>query len=142
MDSAENGAAQPSKMPHHERLESEAIHILPEAVAETPIPVMLFSTGKDSTVMAHPVVERDGASLVFDDPARMLFKVGETTSERSVRVRTLGCRPLTSAVESQSTDLSSIVRETPGAANSERQGRIGDSEHGGSLEQKKREGYW
>ena len=90
----------------------------------------------------RPVVERDGAWLVVDDPARMRFKAGETMIERSVRFRTLGCWPVTAAVESEATDLFSIVRETLGAANSERQGRIGDSEDGGSLEQKKREGYF
>ena len=90
----------------------------------------------------RPVVERDGAWLVVDDPARMRFKEGEAMSERSVRFRTLGCWPVTAAVESQAADLFSIVRETLGAANSERQGRIGDSEDSGSLEQKKREGYF
>ena len=310
MDRAADGAAQPSGLSHLDRLESEAVHILREAVAEARNPVMLFSAGKDSTVMAHlalrafhpgkppfpllhidstwefgsllafrddfardhgfdlivraneegrsgglnpfdhgerytsamrteplkdaldegdydvifggarrdeeksrakerifsirsaghgwdprqqrpelwhlyntrlaagqsarvfplsnwteadiwsyallhriplaplyfaqvrPVVERDGAWLVVDDPARMRFKAGEATSERSVRFRTLGCWPVTAAVESQATDLFSIVCETLGAANSERQGRIGDSEDGGSLEQKKREGYF
>ena len=91
---------------------------------------------------ARPVVERDGGWLVVDDAARMRFKAREATSERSVRFRTLGCWPVTAAVESHATDLFSIVRETLGAANSERQGRIGDSEDGGSLEQKKREGYF
>ncbi len=91
---------------------------------------------------ASQVVERDGAWLVVDDPARMRFRSGETTSERTVRFRTLGCWPVTAAIESQASDLFAIVRETLGAANSERQGRIGDSEDGGSLEQKKREGYF
>ena len=90
----------------------------------------------------RPVVERDGAWLVVDDPVRMRFKQGETMSERSVRFRTLGCWPVTAAIESEAADLFSIVRETLGASNSERQGRIGDSEDGGSLEQKKREGYF
>jgi sulfate adenylyltransferase subunit 2 len=90
----------------------------------------------------RPVIERDGAWLVVDDPARMRFKAGEAMSERLVRFRTLGCWPVTAAVESHAADLFSIVRETLGAANSERQGRIGDSEDGGSLEQKKREGYF
>ena len=79
MDPAENGAAQPSKMPHHEHLESEAIQTLSAAN---------------------------------------------------------GCGRVTT------TGFSSIVRKTLGAANSERQGRIGDSEYGGSLEQKKRDGYF
>lgn len=90
----------------------------------------------------RPVVARNGAWLVVDDPARMRFRTGETASERMVRFRTLGCWPVTAAVESRAADLLSIVRETLGAAISERQGRIGDSEDGGSLEQKKREGYF
>jgi len=88
------------------------------------------------------VVERDGALLVVDDPARMRFRAGETITDRLVRFRTLGCWPVTAAIESQAADLFAIVRETLGSANSERQGRIGDSEDGGSLEQKKREGYF
>ena len=88
------------------------------------------------------VVERDGALLVVDDPARMRFRAGETMTDRLVRFRTLGCWPVTAAIESQAADLFAIVRETLGSANSERQGRIGDSEDGGSLEQKKREGYF
>ena len=88
------------------------------------------------------VIERDGALLVVDNPARMRFAAGETMTDRLVRFRTLGCWPVTSAIESQATDLFAIVRETLNAANSERQGRIGDSEDGGSLEQKKREGYF
>lgn len=90
----------------------------------------------------RPVVEREGALLVVDDPARMRFRPGETTASRSVRFRTLGCWPVTAAIESGATDLSAILDETRGAASSERQGRIGDSEGGGSLEQKKREGYF
>lgn len=90
----------------------------------------------------RPVVERDKALLVVDDPARMRFRAGETMTDRRVRFRTLGCWPVTAAIESQAADLFAIVRETLGAANSERQGRIGDGEDGGSLEQKKREGYF
>jgi len=90
----------------------------------------------------RPVVERDGALLVVDDPARMRFRAGETVMDRLVRFRTLGCWPVTAAIASEAADLFAIVRETLGAANSERQGRIGDSEDGGSLERKKREGYF
>ncbi len=90
----------------------------------------------------RPVVDRGGALLVVDDPARMRFQPGERTVERRVRFRTLGCWPVTAAVESEATDLLSVVRETLFSANSERQGRIGDNEDGGSLEQKKREGYF
>lgn len=90
----------------------------------------------------RPVVERDKALLVVDDPARMRFHAGETVTDRRVRFRTLGCWPVTAAIESQAADLFAIVRETLGAANSERQGCIGDGDDGGSLEQKKREGYF
>ena len=90
----------------------------------------------------RPIVERDGALLVVDDPARMRFRAGEEMTDRLVRFRTLGCWPVTAAIESPAADLFAIVRETLGASNSERQGRIGDSEDGGSLEQKKREGYF
>jgi len=89
-----------------------------------------------------PVVERDGALLVVDDPTRMRFRAGETAINRTVRFRTLGCWPVTAAIESYAADLFAVVRETLGAVNSERQGRIGDNEDGGSLEQKKREGYF
>ena len=88
------------------------------------------------------VVERHGALLVVDDPDRMRFLPGETTTSRSVRFRTLGCWPVTAAIESDATDLPAVLIETRGSANSERQGRIGDSEGGGSLEKKKREGYF
>lgn len=90
----------------------------------------------------RPVVERDGAWLVVDDEARMRLRAGEKIIEHSVRFRTLGCWPVTAAIASDASDILSIVRETLGAAYSERQGRIGDSEDGGSLEQKKREGYF
>lgn len=90
----------------------------------------------------RPVVKRDEVVLVVDDPTRMRFRAGETMTERRVRFRTLGCWPVTAAIESEAADLLAIVRETLGAANSERQGRIGDSEDGGSLEQKKRSGYF
>jgi sulfate adenylyltransferase subunit 2 len=89
-----------------------------------------------------PVVERNGALIVVDDESRMRFLPGEQTHMRSVRFRTLGCWPVTGAIESEATDLASVMLETLGARVSERQGRISDGEDGGSLEQKKREGYF
>lgn len=90
----------------------------------------------------RPVVERSGAFVVVDDESRMRFRPGERVETKTVRFRTLGCWPVTGAVESDATDLRSVVSETLLASSSERQGRISDGEDGGSLEQKKREGYF
>jgi sulfate adenylyltransferase subunit 2 len=90
----------------------------------------------------RPVVRRGGALIVVDDPARMRFAPNDVIETRMVRFRTLGCWPVTGAIASEAADLLSIVRETLRAAASERQGRISDGEDGGSLEAKKREGYF
>ncbi len=90
----------------------------------------------------RPVVERSGAFIVVDDESRMRFAPGDQISTRKVRFRTLGCWPVTGAIESDATDLRAVVDETLRASSSERQGRISDGEDGGSLEQKKREGYF
>ena len=90
----------------------------------------------------RPVVERSGAFIVIDDERRMRFKPGDKIQTRNVRFRTLGCWPVTGAVESHAADLKAVVTETLGASSSERLGRISDGEDGGSLEQKKREGYF
>jgi sulfate adenylyltransferase subunit 2 len=91
---------------------------------------------------SRPVVERNGAFIVVDDESRMRFQPGDTIQSRKVRFRTLGCWPVTGAIESDATDLTAVVAETLEASFSERQGRISDREDGGSLEQKKREGYF
>jgi sulfate adenylyltransferase subunit 2 len=90
----------------------------------------------------RPVVERKGSFVVVDDESRMRFQAGDQIATRKVRFRTLGCWPVTGAIESEATDLRSVVAETLRASSSERQGRISDGEDGGSLEQKKREGYF
>lgn len=90
----------------------------------------------------RPVVERKGAFVVVDDESRMRFQPGDKITTKTVRFRTLGCWPVTGAIESEARDLESIVEETLNARMSERQGRISDGEDGGSLEQKKREGYF
>jgi sulfate adenylyltransferase subunit 2 len=90
----------------------------------------------------RPVVERSGAFVVVDDESRMRFRPGDQISTRKVRFRALGCWPVTGAIESEATDLRAVVAETLLASSSERQGRISDGEDGGSLEQKKREGYF
>ena len=88
------------------------------------------------------VIERSGAFIVVDDHARMRFLHGDIVQTRTVRFRTLGCWPVTGAIESSATTLAAVVNETLRASVSERQGRISDGEDGGSLEQKKREGYF
>lgn len=90
----------------------------------------------------RPVVDRDGTLIVVDDESRMRLTPGETPMVEQVRFRTLGCWPVTGAIRSTATDLRAVLRETLGASSSERQGRIGDRDAGGSLEQQKREGYF
>jgi sulfate adenylyltransferase subunit 2 len=88
------------------------------------------------------VVERGDSLIVVDDAARMRLRTGEVVETRVVPFRTLGCWPVTAAVESDAADPASVVLEIFAATGSERQGRISDDEDGGSLEQKKREGYF
>ena len=89
----------------------------------------------------RPVVERDGIMIMVDDE-RMPLEPGETPEMKSVRFRTLGCYPLTGAVESEATTLPEVIQEMLLATTSERQGRLIDSDQEGSMEQKKREGYF
>lgn len=88
------------------------------------------------------VIERSGTFIVVDDEQRMRFEPDDVIQMKTVRFRTLGCWPVTGAIVSDAVDLQSVVAETLGASASERQGRISDGEDGGSLEQKKREGYF
>tara|TARA_R110000744_G_scaffold1843_13_gene7172 strand:+ start:39789 stop:40760 length:972 start_codon:yes stop_codon:yes gene_type:complete len=91
---------------------------------------------------AHrPVVERDGQLIMVDDE-RMPMAEGESPELRLVRFRTLGCYPLTGAVESGATTLEEIVLEMLTARTSERSGRLIDHDESGSMEKKKREGYF
>jgi sulfate adenylyltransferase subunit 2 len=89
----------------------------------------------------RPVVERDGALLMVDDE-RLPLREGETPDMRRVRFRTLGCYPLTGAVESDADTIPKIIREMLLARTSERQGRVIDHDESGSMEEKKREGYF
>ncbi|MEZ8281647.1 sulfate adenylyltransferase subunit CysD [Vibrio splendidus] len=89
----------------------------------------------------RPVVERDGMLIMVDDE-RMKLKEGEVVEERMVRFRTLGCYPLTGAVESEATTLPEIIQEMLLTTTSERQGRAIDHDSSGSMEKKKREGYF
>src|SRR5476649_506801 len=89
----------------------------------------------------RPVVERDGTLIMVDD-GRMKLKQGETVEDRLVRFRTLGCYPLTGAIESDADSLEAIVTEMFTARTSERQGRLIDSDEKASMEKKKKEGYF
>ena len=90
----------------------------------------------------RPVVERDGVLIMVDDE-RFPFAPGETPEKRMVRFRTLGCYPLTGAVESHATTLPEIIQEMLLATTSERQGRVIDQDEGGAgMEEKKRRGYF
>jgi sulfate adenylyltransferase subunit 2 len=99
-----------------------------------PIPELYFAAKR-------PVVERDGTLIMVDDD-RMPLNPGEKPQERMVRFRTLGCYPLTGAIESNATSLTDIIQEMLLTTTSERQGRVIDKDSGASMEQKKQEGYF
>jgi len=89
----------------------------------------------------RPVVNRGGTLVMVDDD-RLPLAEGERPERRSVRFRTLGCYPLSGAIESHATTVAGIIAETAAASSSERQGRLIDSDQPGSMEKKKREGYF
>jgi sulfate adenylyltransferase subunit 2 len=89
----------------------------------------------------RPVVEREGTLIMVDDD-RMRLEPGELPTVKSVRFRTLGCYPLTGAVESHADTLPKVIQEMLLTATSERQGRIIDHDSSGSMERKKQEGYF
>ncbi len=89
----------------------------------------------------RPVVQRDGQLIMVDDE-RLPLNPGETPEMRLVRFRTLGCYPLTGAVESDAATLPEIIGETLAARTSERQGRVIDKDGAGAMERKKQEGYF
>lgn len=89
----------------------------------------------------RPVIERDGALILVDDD-RMKIRDGERVQQKMVRFRTLGCYPLTGAIESDASSIDEIVREMLLVTTSERQGRVIDFDGGAGMEEKKREGYF
>jgi sulfate adenylyltransferase subunit 2 len=101
---------------------------------DVPIPSLYFAAER-------PVVERDGTLIVADDD-RLPLRPGEIPAMRRVRFRTLGCYPLTGAIESDATTLADVVQEMIGTRRSERSGRLIDKDQAASMEQKKREGYF
>jgi sulfate adenylyltransferase subunit 2 len=89
----------------------------------------------------RPVVERDGTLIMVDDE-RLPLRPGERPQLKKVRFRTLGCYPLTGAIESEADTLPAIIQEMLVTTTSERQGRLIDSDSAGSMEKKKQEGYF
>jgi sulfate adenylyltransferase subunit 2 len=89
----------------------------------------------------RPVVERDGALIMVDD-ARLPLAAGEVPQRRRVRFRTLGCYPLTGAIESDADTLEAVIAEMIASRSSERQGRVIDHDPSASMEKKKQEGYF
>jgi len=89
----------------------------------------------------RPVVERDGGWIMVDDE-RLPLRPGERPQLRRVRFRTLGCYPLTAAIESEAASIDNIIAELQTARSSERQGRLIDTDEVASMEKKKREGYF
>ena len=99
-----------------------------------PVPSLYFAAER-------PVVERDGALVMVDDD-RLPLRDGEVPALRRVRFRTLGCYPLTGAIESEADTLEKIIAEMLVATTSERQGRVIDHDPTASMEKKKQEGYF
>ncbi|MGO4870742.1 MAG: sulfate adenylyltransferase subunit CysD [Roseiarcus sp.] len=107
-----------------------------EYVRAEEIPVVPLYFAKE-----RPVVEREGTLIMVDDD-RLPLRPGEEPQMRRVRFRTLGCYPLTGAIESDADTLDAIVAEMRAATTSERQGRLIDADESASMEKKKREGYF
>jgi sulfate adenylyltransferase subunit 2 len=126
--------------------EGESIRVFPlsnwteldiwQYILKEDIPIVPLYFAKE-----RPVVERDGMLIMRDDD-RMILKPGEVIANRRVRFRTLGCYPLTGAIDSTADSLEAIVGEMLVARTSERQGRLIDRDETGSMERKKREGYF
>jgi sulfate adenylyltransferase subunit 2 len=107
-----------------------------EYVRAEQIPVVPLYFAKE-----RPVVERDGTLIMVDDD-RFPLLPGEKPQMRRVRFRTLGCYPLTGAIESDAETLDEVIDEMRASTTSERQGRLIDSDEAASMEKKKREGYF
>ena len=107
-----------------------------EYVRAESIPVVPLYFAKE-----RPVVERGGTLIMVDDD-RLPLEPGETPQMKRVRFRTLGCYPLSGAIESEADTLDAIIEEMRAATTSERQGRLIDSDESASMEKKKREGYF
>ena len=119
-----------------------AVRVVAPARFDDVLTVGVRCTGlKGARFRFEYAVERDG-TLIMRDDERMKLKPGEKVEDRLVRFRTLGCYPLTGAIESDADSLEDIVTEMFTARTSERQGRLIDSDEKASMEKKKKEGYF
>jgi len=107
-----------------------------EYIQQEEIPVVPLYFARE-----RPVIERDGMLVMVDDD-RLPLRPNEQAVMRSVRFRTLGCYPLTGAIESTASTLPEIIQEMSCSRTSERQGRLIDRDAIGSMEKKKQEGYF
>jgi sulfate adenylyltransferase subunit 2 len=105
-------------------------------VAAEEIPVVPLYFARE-----RPVVDRDGTLIMVDDE-RLPLRPGETPRLENIRFRTLGCYPLSGAIRSEAENLTDIIAEMRNSSTSERQGRLIDHDESGSMEKKKREGYF
>ena len=130
----------------HEKIRGESIRVFPlpnwteldiwQYIHRESIPIVPLYFAAE-----RPVVERDGGLIMVDDE-RMPLEPDETPMMKSVRFRTLGCYPLTGAVESTASTLEEIIQEMLLTTSSERQGRVIDHDQSASMEKKKQEGYF
>ena len=107
-----------------------------EYIRAESIPVVPLYFAKE-----RPIVTREGSLIMVDDD-RLPLMPGEVPLLKRVRFRTLGCYPLTGALESEATTVEEIITEMRASASSERQGRLIDNDEQGSMEKKKAEGYF
>jgi len=141
-----NQRPEPWNLYNTRRNEGESIRVFPlsnwteldiwQYIYVENIPVVLLYFAKE-----RPVVDRNGTLIMVDDD-RMPLLPGESPQSKMVRFRTLGCYPLTGAVESTAASLPAILEEMLRARNSEREGRVIDRDSDGSMEKKKQEGYF
>ena len=131
---------------HLERLEAESIRVFPlsnwteldvwQYIDREEIPIVPLYYARP-----RPVVQRDGMLIMVDDD-RLPLAPGEQPVMKMVRFRTLGCYPLTGAIESSADTLPAIIQEMLITTQSERQGRVIDHDAAASMEKKKQEGYF
>ena len=129
-----------------DKREDESIRVFPLS-NWTELDVWQYIRGENLAIVPlyfaaeRPVVRREGTLIMVDDE-RMPLRPGETPQQLSVRFRTLGCYPLTGAMESRATTLDQIIEELQQSSSSERQGRVIDRDAGSTMETKKQEGYF
>ena len=115
--------------------------VLGSKATETPVPKRPLEPTPAHPAKIRPIIKRDNMLIMVDDD-RLKIKENEKIEQKKVRFRTLGCYPLTAAVESDATTVEEIIIELLESKYSERQGRLIDNDQIGSMEKKKQEGYF